>query len=128
MVTKTETMFWTVGFFIAVTAMLLFALDLAVPMQSQTVDTFDAELSFTGLTTTYLVETESVLTEENTEAMEYDAELELGYLLMMAQDVDSVGELNELEERMYDILEDYDEVEMEYFYEQMDNARERVEN
>jgi uncharacterized protein YpmS len=131
MVTKTETAFWTVGFFILVTALVMFTLDMSIPMDSYDVTETSNTLEMMDLGTTYEIthETqETIATKSVSIITDYDPELELGYLFMMGQDVDSVGELNELEERMYDILEDYDEVEMEFFYEQMDNARECVEN
>ncbi|PIN80178.1 hypothetical protein COV16_01255 [Candidatus Woesearchaeota archaeon CG10_big_fil_rev_8_21_14_0_10_34_8] len=126
MVTKTETAFWTVGFLIVILAVVSFALNALEPEMAEYTVTEEA-VSMDGLTYEIVHETEAA-EKTAVKSTEYDPELELGYLLMMAQDVDSVEELNELEERMYDILEDYDEIEMEYFYEQMDNIREQVEN
>jgi uncharacterized membrane protein YeiB len=127
---QTEKAFWMVGLLVLLVAVVLFAVSSSSVVEAETVSAVETYTMGQGTTTyEYVHETVAMesLTTDSSE-VEYDPEWELGYLLMMAQDVDSVGELNELEERMYDVLEDYDEVEMEYFYEQMDNARERVEN
>lgn len=64
-----------------------------------------------------------------TEAVEvystaYDPSGELEYLYVQSENVDaSFAELNELQERMYDVAEDYDEVEYDLLQERIDNSR-----
>ena len=64
-----------------------------------------------------------------TEAVEvystaYDPSGEMEYLYVQSENMDaSFAELNELQERMYDNADDYDEVEYDQLQEQIDNAR-----
>lgn len=55
---------------------------------------------------------------------DYDPSLEMEYLYVQSENVDaSFAELNELQERMYAIADDYDEAEYDMLQEKIDNAR-----
>ena len=64
-----------------------------------------------------------------TEAVEvystaYDPSGEMEYLYIQSENMDaSFAELSEIQQRMYDVADDYDEVEYDQLQEQVDNAR-----
>ncbi len=66
----------------------------------------------------------AVETTSSDEVVEFDAAGEMQYLYMQSENIDaSFAELNELQERMYDVSEDYDKVEYDMLQEQIDNER-----
>ena len=75
-------------------------------------------------TTEIILDGVSVETTSSGEVVEFDAAGEMQYLYMQSENIDAAfAELNELQERMYDISEDYDEVEYDMLQEKIDNAR-----
>ncbi len=67
---------------------------------------------------------DGVETTSSGEVVEFDAAGEMQYLYVQSENVDAAfAELNELQERMYDVAEDYDEVEYDMLQEKIDNAR-----
>ncbi len=76
------------------------------------------------MTTEMILDTASVETTSSGEVVEFDAAGEMQYLYVQSENIDaSFAELNELQERMYDVAEDYDEVEYDMLQEKIDNAR-----
>jgi hypothetical protein len=77
--------------------------------------------------TTTMETTESVPVTLTTEIVDYDPETEMQYLYVQSQNIEKMHydfeELNEIQERMYDMAEDYDPVEYDFLQEQVDNER-----
>jgi hypothetical protein len=88
--------------------------------------TNDAEPTVTTVPTT-VETTESVPVTLTTEIVDYDPETEMQYLYVQSQNIEKMRydfeELNEIQQRMYDIAEDYDPVEYDFLQEQVDNER-----
>ncbi len=58
------------------------------------------------------------------EIVEYDPEAEMEHIYIQSQNIGgSFEELNEIQQRMYDVAEYYDPVEYDFLQEQVDNER-----
>ncbi len=89
-----------------------------------TTETADEEQAPVMTTEMILDNGASVETTSSGEVVEFDSALEMQYLYVQSENIDaSFAELNELQERMYDVAEDYDEVEYDMLQEKIDNAR-----
>ena len=100
-----------------------------------TVDTISttehkAETQNVGALVTAVPMTTTIVSDASTsEAVEvkttdFDPSLEMQYIYMQSENIDgSYAELNEIQERMYDVAEDYNEVEYDMLQEKIDNAR-----
>ncbi len=76
------------------------------------------------LTTEIVLDAPTIESVEAYSSTDYDSSLEMEYLYVQSENVDaSFAELNELQERMYDVADDYDEVEYDMLQEKVDNAR-----
>ena len=92
-------------------------------VEEVTTETADEEQA-PVMTTEIILDGASVETTSSGEVVEFDAAGEMQYLYVQSENVDAAfAELNELQERMYDISEDYDEVEYDMLQEKIDNAR-----
>ncbi len=97
-------------------------------IEEVTVETADEDTAPVTTTETIL-DGASVKTTSSGEVVEFDAAGEMQYLYVQSQNVDgSFAELNEIQERMYDVAEDYDPVEYDLLQEQVDNERDYAKN
>ncbi|MFA6888360.1 MAG: hypothetical protein WC254_02585 [Candidatus Woesearchaeota archaeon] len=72
--------------------------------------------------TTETVPTTTVYTA--TEIVDYDSEVEMQYVYVQSQNINgNYEELDEIQQRLYDVAEDYDPVEYDMLQEQVDNER-----
>ena len=72
---------------------------------------------------------DGVETTSSGEVVGFDSALEMQYIYVQSQNINSdFAELNEIQERMYDVAEDYDEVEYDMLQEQVDNERDYAKN
>lgn len=78
----------------------------------------------TGTSKTYTFTAPTENGKSESEQSELDSEREMEYLYLQSQNINrTFSELNEIQEHSYDIMEDYDEVEMDWLQEQVDNER-----
>lgn len=81
------------------------------------------------MTTEILFDGASVETTDSGEVVEYDPSLEMQYVYVQSQNINgNFAELNEIQERMYDVAEEYDPVEYDMLQEQVDNERYNAKN
>ncbi len=110
---KIEMLFGVVAALVIVFAAAVFATQYVAP--EATVEEVSAEQTTETVSTTMYTITEIV---------EYDSEAEMQYLYVQSQNIrGNFEELNEIQERMYDVAEDYDPVEYDMLQEQVDNER-----
>lgn len=81
------------------------------------------------MTTEIILDGVSVETTGSGEVVEYDPSLEMQYVYIQSQNINgNFAELNEIQERMYDVAEDYDPIEYDMLQEQVDNERYYAKN
>ena len=97
-------------------------------VEEVTTETADEEQA-PVMTTEIILDGASVETTSSGEVVEFDSALEMQYIYVQSQNINSdFAELNEIQERMYDVAEDYDEVEYDMLQEQVDNERDYAKN
>jgi len=84
-----------------------------------------SEPSVNEVTTAQITETVPTTTVyTTTEIVEYDFEAEMQYVYVQSQNIDGdFEELDEIQQRLYNIAEDYNPVEYDFLQEQVDNER-----
>jgi hypothetical protein len=149
MVTKTETAFLVVGFFIIVLAMASFAIDTGDQGTDNVQKTMDAGIAGSTQTYEYIHKTVPIRTTNNALDIDIDPEQELEYLYVKVQSIHAditqieqhqeanepvpgnlnsiTADINDVREHLLDLIGLVDDVELEQLSEELNNAKSRLE-
>jgi len=149
MVTKTETAFLVVGFFILVLAMASFAVDTGDQARQNVPEILDVGMASPTSTYEYMHKTVPITTTNNAPDIDIDPEQELEYLYVKVQSIhaditqieqsqeadepvpgnlDSItADINDVREHLLDLIGLVDDVELEQLSEELNNAKSRLE-